>query len=146
MRGFFVSGGAMRKLKASCLCGGIELSVIDDFKYFGLCHCSQCRKMSGSAFSTVAAVPFENLRFEKGRDLVRYFDKSSESSLAFCGKCGSPLFGKEKSRQLYHLRAGLLDDEPTQKPAASYYFGSGSGWHDPDGQIERHDTLPVRTN
>jgi len=100
--------------------------------------------MSGSAFSAIAAVSFENLKFVKGEELVSYFNKSPESPLAFCSKCGSSLFGKIPDRQLYHLRAGILDDEPTQKSTASYYFGSRSRWHDPDGQIERHDTLPSR--
>jgi hypothetical protein len=53
----------------------------------------------------------------------------------------SNLFGRHPERQLYHVRAGILDDEPTQKPTASYYFGSRALWHDPDGQIDRYDTL-----
>ena len=132
----------MRMLKASCLCGGIELRVVDDFRYFGFCLCSQCRKMSGSAFSAFAGVPFENLAFVKGEELVGCFDKSPGNSTAFCKKCGSSLFGKHADRQLYHLRAGILDDVPTQRPTASYYFGSRAPWHDPDGQVQRHDALP----
>jgi hypothetical protein len=135
----------MPKLKASCLCGGVALSVVDHFTYFGLCHCCQCRNMSGSAFSAFAGIPFENLTFEKGEELISYFDKSSGSPVAFCSKCGSSLSGKMSERQLSHLSAGILDDEPTQKPTASYYYGSRSRWHDPDGRIERHDTLPSQS-
>lgn len=131
----------MRKLKAHCLCGGIGMTVVDDFAYFGLCHCSQCRKMSGSAFSAFAGVPFDNLEFLYGEELVCRFEKSPGNVVAFCRRCGSSLFGEHAERRIYHVRAGILDDEPTQKPTASYYFGSRALWHDPDGKVQRHETL-----
>jgi len=101
--------------------------------------------MSGTAFSAVAGVPFESLEVVKGEDLIRYFDKSPADSLAFCSTCGSSLFGKLTDREMCHLRAGILDDEPTQRPTASFYFGSRSRWHDPDDSIARHDTLASRS-
>jgi hypothetical protein len=81
----------MRRLKASCLCGGIKMAIVDDFRYFGLCHCSQCRKSSGSAFSAFAGVPFENLEFLKGEELVHYFEKSPGNAMGFCSRCVEPV-------------------------------------------------------
>ena len=43
------------RLGGSCLRGRVGRSVTERFSYFGNCHCSQCRKVSGSAFSLKAA-------------------------------------------------------------------------------------------
>src|SRR4051812_3693922 len=59
-------GVAMRELRGSCLCREIEYSVDDDFAYMGHCHCSECRKFSGSAFSAFGGVEPAKLRFSKG--------------------------------------------------------------------------------
>ena len=44
-------------LRGSCLCGGIVYEI-DALLGPGIyCHCSQCRKASGTAFATNASVP-----------------------------------------------------------------------------------------
>ena len=82
------------QLRGSCLCGRVNISVPDRFSYFGSCHCSQCRKFSGSAFSVLAGVPYEDFQVDSGESEIRYFVKSETGTLAFCGNCGSSLFGK----------------------------------------------------
>ena len=111
------------RLMGSCLCGGVRISVPDHFAYFGSCHCSQCRKFSGSAFSTVAGIPYEDFEVVSGENNIKYFAKSESGTLAFCGDCGSSLYGKRSDIRMIHLRAGILDDVPSQKP--SYHvFGA----------------------
>ena len=51
----------MKKLTGRCLCGAIEYSVPDRFQYPGYCHCSDCRKFSGSSFSVIGGIPTEDL-------------------------------------------------------------------------------------
>ncbi|CAM2961587.1 GFA family protein [Moritella viscosa] len=40
----------MRILNGSCLCGKVGIEVPDDFDYMGNCHCSECRKFTGSDY------------------------------------------------------------------------------------------------
>ena len=38
----------MKQLEGTCLCGKVKIQTPDDFDYMGNCHCSECRKFSGS--------------------------------------------------------------------------------------------------
>ena len=49
-------------LTGSCLCGAVSYEVRGPFTRFGHCHCSRCRKASGSAHSTALyAIPANDL-------------------------------------------------------------------------------------
>ena len=48
----------------SCQCGNIRYQVTGDPLVAIACHCNDCRKLSGSAFSTVLVVKAEDLTVE----------------------------------------------------------------------------------
>jgi hypothetical protein len=131
-----------RRLKGSCLCGGVRISVPDRFAYFGTCHCSQCRKFSGSAFSVFAGVPFAEFEIANGESQIGYFEKSETGTLAFCSQCGSSLFGIRSDIEMMHVRAGILDDVPSQKPNSHCFVGSKAPWHIITDEIRQYEELP----
>ncbi|ETX87208.1 glutathione-dependent formaldehyde-activating enzyme family protein, partial [Vibrio parahaemolyticus EKP-028] len=51
----------MEVLKGSCLCGKVKLEVADEFKYMGNCHCSECRKFTGSDYSSAGGIALDKL-------------------------------------------------------------------------------------
>ncbi len=65
----------MKKLNGSCLCGKVQIEVPDDFEYMGNCHCSECRKFTGSDYSSVGGLSSEKFRFKAGEDAVSIFFK-----------------------------------------------------------------------
>jgi hypothetical protein len=130
------------RLTGSCLCGRVNISVPDRFSYFGSCHCSQCRKFSGSAFSAVAGVPYEDFHVKSGESEIRYFVKSETGRLAFCGNCGSSLFGKRKDIRMIHLRAGILDDAPSQQPQYHVCTNSKAPWYTITDDLKQYEGLP----
>lgn len=117
------------RLAGSCLCGRVKISVTDRFSYFGACHCSQCRKFSGSAFSVVAGVPYDDFEVVSGESDIRYYVKSETGTLAFCGNCGSSLFGDRSDKKMIHLRAGILDDLPSQQLTHHVCTASKAPWY-----------------
>ena len=130
------------RLKGSCLCGRVKISVPDRFSYFGSCHCSQCRKFSGSAFSALAGIPYEDFNVVSGENEIRYFVKSETGTLAFCGNCGSSLFGKRSDIRMIHLRAGILDDAPSQQPTYHVCTKSKAPWHTITDDLKQYEELP----
>ncbi|MFI5317926.1 MAG: GFA family protein, partial [Myxococcota bacterium] len=56
----------------SCLCGGIRIQA-ERVALLRHCHCSMCRKETGSAFGTVAVVRPSDFRFERGEELVQIY-------------------------------------------------------------------------
>lgn len=130
------------QLRGSCLCGRVNISVPDRFSYFGSCHCSQCRKFSGSAFSVLAGVPYEDFQVDSGESEIRYFVKSETGTLAFCGNCGSSLFGKRSDIRMIHLRAGILDDTPSQQPQYHVCTNSKAPWYAITDDLKQYEELP----
>lgn len=63
-------------LKGSCLCRGVRYEIDGELEKITNCHCSLCRKMSGSAFSSGATVPAISLRFVAGKKLLKEWESS----------------------------------------------------------------------
>jgi hypothetical protein len=87
-----VFGGALM-LHGSCMCGSVDYEVQPPFQHFVNCHCSRCRKATGSAYAANAVVEAAAFRWTRGERQVRRFDLPQARSFAigFCGACGSPV-------------------------------------------------------
>lgn len=79
-------------LTATCNCAAIQLSVTGIDKGSVLCHCSNCRRASGSAFAYNHRFLPGELKFVKGEEAIRqYVDTNTKSGNPlerhFCGTC-----------------------------------------------------------
>ena len=45
------------KIEGGCLCGKVRYSAKGDPVFVGVCHCKDCQKFTGSAFSVVLGLP-----------------------------------------------------------------------------------------
>lgn len=125
-------------VKGSCLCGGIRYEVDSDgFGTTVNCHCSMCRKATGAAFRTRAAVRTAALRWVSGADLISRYESSPGETRTFCRTCGATLatFFRDRPSEI-GLPLGTLDDDPGVRPSAHVYVGSKAPWFD------IHDELP----
>ena len=134
----------MKKLNGSCLCGKVQIEVPDEFEYMGNCHCSECRKFTGSDYSSVGGLSSEKFRFKAGEDYVSLFQKSEETELAFCRICGSSLFSKKLKTGKHNIRLGILDDIPTHKPNFHIFTSSKAPWNDITDNLMQFDKGPVK--
>ena len=88
-----------------CLCGTVRYSVRGEPVHVGRCHCTDCRRESGSAFTVYAQWPVED--FEVSGEIVSYHGRG------FCPRCGSRLLNPpEAGDGLVEVRIGTLDDAP----------------------------------
>ena len=127
-------------LKAQCLCGGLQFEVKDAFKYAFYCHCSLCRKRTGSAFASIAGIDIENLKVSHGTLLKE--GESHDGYRALCGTCFTPLFSVLMGRQRMHVNLGVLCDEPSCKPNHHIYVGSKASWHTITDDLPQFTELP----
>lgn len=124
-------------LLGSCLCGGVKYEVSGEIQAVTNCHCSLCRKMSGSAFSSGATVPAASFRFISGQELLREWESSPGYHRVFCGRCGSPLIKrKDGDPESLRLRVGTLDSDPAVKASKHTHVRSKAPW------VEIQDGLP----
>lgn len=131
-------------VRGSCVCGAVAFRIEGPFKAFQYCHCSRCRKRTGSAMVANIFVPVDQFRWEKGEDRVRRFElpEAKYWCNAFCTECGSAMPWLSKTGKTMVVGAGALDDDPGDRPRFSIYYGSRAPWyvHVPD--LEMHETLP----
>lgn len=130
----------MKELHASCLCGAVALTLPDQFDYMGNCHCSECRKFSGGDYASVGGLDGNKVTIVKGDEAIGRYQKSAETTLAFCRHCGSSLFSQKSSSGKINLRLGVLDDVPSQRPAFHIFVGSKAPWHQIGDDCPQFDT------
>jgi len=129
----------MTAVKGSCLCGGIRYEVdADGFGKVIHCHCSMCRKATGAAFRTRAAVRASAFRWICGQTLVSEYESSPGETRTFCRRCGATLatFFKDHPAEI-GLPLGTLDDDPGVRPSAHVYVASQAPWFEIVDELPR---------
>src|SRR5262245_31058814 len=94
-------------LTGSCLCKRVKYSVAAELQQFYLCHCEQCRKVTGSAFaSNILALPAE-VKWLSGAEYVKRFDYPGDRLFikVFCSECGSCRFSTKAARSCLFRQA-----------------------------------------
>jgi len=126
-------------VKGSCLCGGIRYEVDGALGTVVNCHCSICRKATGAAFRTRAAVAVSAFRWLSGEDLVSRYDSSPVETRTFCRVCGStlPTFFRDRPDEL-GLPLGTLDGDPGVRPSAHVWVGSKAPWWEITDALPQH--------
>ena len=116
-------------LTGRCLCGAVSYTVEGHFLYAGYCHCSQCRRTSGSAFTAFAAIREDALCVTAGQESISTYAKSTDNIRSFCNVCGSNLFSLKPASGLVHVQMGTLVEAPGVFPMTHAFVGSNASWH-----------------
>lgn len=110
------------QITGGCLCGALRYQCSSKPKTVSYCHCPDCRKTTGSAFSAAVGVRKDTLKILSGN--VKGYTKTADSgnriTREFCPECGSPLFTKvDAYPHIVWIKAGSLDEsghlEPTRQ-------------------------------
>ena len=133
------------RVQGSCLCGGVRFEVTRPFRRANHCHCSRCRKHSGSSGLTQGRVARDGFRLLAGAELIRVFRPDGGAVKAFCSVCGSSLFGGSwPDGDEVSIRLGSLDGDPGIRPQYHSFVGSRAPWDElpPDGLPRHEGPLP----
>jgi hypothetical protein len=116
-----------RVLKGRCLCGAVSYTVADTFLYAANCHCSNCRRTTGSAFKPFAGIERAKLCVTAGEEgLLLYGDEGGHD--VHCKICGSLLYSVVRDGAFVHVALGTLVDEPSIRPTKHIFVGSKAPW------------------
>jgi hypothetical protein len=128
-------GSKTRMLSGACFCGAVRYTVADAFAYALNCHCSNCRRTTGSAFKPFAGIARDKLSLGTGQDDLMIHGGASAHD-AHCRRCGSLLYSVVRDGAYVHVAMGTLLDEPSIRPTAHIFVGSKAPW------FEITDALP----
>ncbi|RMJ16237.1 hypothetical protein CDV36_004155 [Fusarium kuroshium] len=128
---------------ATCYCGAVQLSFPlskPGFVFAFICHCSDCRKITASMFTTGFIILDSHLKHVRGEENLKKFSQSDtierKGNLMtnfFCSTCGSLMFRRAESYPgASILRTGTVDDfklaETTLRPTIEQYGKHRVDW------------------
>lgn len=91
-----------------CNCGAVAFEISADLSDVYICHCSICRRSTGSNGIAVVIIDNEDFRWVRGKEHVRSWKKpNADWQTWFCRICGSPVPGRNDESRMY-VPAGLL--------------------------------------
>jgi hypothetical protein len=130
-----------RVLAGGCMCGAVEYAVADAFEYALNCHCSQCRRATGSAFKPIAGIARSKLRLVRGAAEIMSYGGEGPHDV-HCRSCGSLLYSIVRDGAYAHVAMGTLIDEPSIRPSMHIFTASKAGWHEIADDLPRYAGLP----
>src|SRR5260370_42045497 len=123
----------MRKILGGCLCGKIRYSAEADPVFTAVCHCRNCQKQAGTAYSIIVAVPAPTLSVTG--PLTTFNDTGDSGKPVHrkcCPDCGSPITTDvDAVPGMVFIKAGTLDETSWLKPTMEIYCSSAQGWIPP---------------
>jgi hypothetical protein len=133
-----------KTLIGKCFCGAAQYAVLDEFRYAMNCHCSNCRRTTGSAFKPFAGIEREKFTVTLGADgLLIYGGERAHD--AHCRTCGSLLYSVVRDAAWVHVALGTLVDEPTIRPQRHIFVGSKAPWFTITDDLPQHHGHMVRS-
>ncbi len=125
-----------------CLCGGVQIQLAGEISDIIHCHCSLCRKNSGTAYATNGFVNSADFSVVRGEELLSIFSFKPGRNRHFCSACGSPVYSSnEQDLSRYRLRLGILDSDIVERPISHNFVTSKANWEDLDANLPRYEAF-----
>jgi hypothetical protein len=123
---------ANMKVTGSCHCGQITYEAEIDPALVGVCNCTDCQMLTGSAFRVSAAAPAASFRLLSGvpKTYVKIADSGARRRHAFCANCGTPVCASADTDTppTYSLRVGCLAQRAALPPQRRIWCKSALAW------------------
>ena len=130
--------------QGGCLCGGIRFQIQGKITNIVYCHCSQCRKVQGSAFATNGVVDLNEFVISQGKELMSGFESSPGKTKYFCRQCAAPIYSDNVELPgVVRVRLGTIESEITERPEAHIFVGSKANWHTICDDLPQFEEFPA---
>ncbi|SBS27040.1 Putative glutathione-dependent formaldehyde-activating enzyme [Marinomonas spartinae] len=117
--------------KGSCLCASIQFELHGGITDPIYCHCSLCRKASGSAFATNGDVNKSNLHLNDAKGTLTYYESSEGKRKYFCSTCGAPIYSSNSVKpDKLRIRLGIIDSDIVERPISHNFITSKGNWEE----------------
>jgi hypothetical protein len=125
-----------------CLCGEVHVKINGNISDIIHCHCSLCRKNSGTAFATNGFINSDEFEITSGKMSLSTFSFKQGRNRHFCSTCGSPVYSSnDDDPTRLRIRLGILDSEISEKPLSHNFVSAKANWEDLDAILPKYDTF-----
>jgi hypothetical protein len=113
--------------RGSCLCGTVSYSLNGPLRPMIVCHCIQCRKMSGHFTAATQSLASD---VEIQGESLRWYRSSDIAERGFCVTCGGTLFWRRFDSPKISIYAGTLDGETGLEATAQIHADMKGDYYD----------------
>lgn len=135
------------RIDGGCHCGNITYEAEIDPGKVGVCHCTDCQTLSGSAFTIFVPAPIEGFRLLTGQPkiYVKTAESGSKRAQAFCPECGSRLYASAVTDpKTLNIRVGTVRQRRELAPRAQLWCRSALEWVTNLGSVKQYDKQPLQ--
>lgn len=115
---------------ASCSCGRLSVRCRGEPVRLSVCHCLECQKRTGSAFSVQATFKEEDVALSgQPTSFTRFGDEGHWVTTCFCPDCGSTVWYRIEQRPgMVSIPVGGFADPAFPEPRVSVYEERKHPW------------------
>ena len=133
------------KVHGSCHCEKLAFEADIDPGKVGVCHCTDCQKLTGSAFSTFVPVPKAAFRLLRGEPkiYVKTAESGNRRAQVFCPECGTRVYASAlDDPQVFNVRLGTVAERAALEPRVQVWCRSALPWVTELGAIKQFPKQP----
>jgi len=124
-----MSESSAHSVSARCYCGAVALLSESAAQSVVHCHCGQCRRLSGAAFTTWVSLSKQAVRLVGTENLVA-FNATSNVQRRFCKVCGTHVYTEDQRYpKIVGIPAGIIEGPLGREPRAHYFVSHKAAWH-----------------
>ena len=134
------------RLSGSCLCNSVRYAIEGDLLAFNHCHCSRCRKATGTGHASNILLKPSAVEWSAGEDLLTRYQvpEAKRFATVFCRLCGSLMPRVAPDMSLAVIAAGTLDHDPGIQPERRIFEGSRAEWSCSADDLPGFEAYPPR--
>jgi len=122
-----------------CNCGAVQFEIAADLADVYVCHCSICRRSTGSNGIAVVVFPKERFRWIRGQEFITTWEKpGTHWQTWFCRVCGSPVPGENDATRMFAPAGCITQGGDALKVAHHIWVGSKATWDEIGDAGQQH--------
>lgn len=127
----------------SCLCNEVKFSITNEINTVYHCHCSLCRKQTGTGANAATLVSKDKFEWLSGFELIRTYKKETGFTSSFCSKCGSSVPNLVGTTHFMWIPLGLLDEDIAVLKKLNFCIISKTNWANTIDADQSYPQLPT---
>jgi len=118
------------KIDGGCHCGNISYTAEVDPEKVGICHCTDCQTLSGTAFRVSVPATKENFQLTGNLKIyVKTAESGAKRAQGFCAECGTPIYATAaENPQIFNIRVGTARQRAELRPKSQGWYRSARDW------------------
>ena len=122
-----------------CNCGAVQFAIDTDLADVFVCHCSICRRSTGSNGIAVVLVPNDKFRWVRGQEHIAQWSKPNANwETWFCRVCGSPVPGENDPAKMFVPAGSITHGGDALKVIHHIWVGSKAAWDEIGDAGQQH--------